>query len=104
MLFSIIQKNCGIDFSENVEVRSSFRTMQQPTSTPLGLQDSEHGAALAKIQGSLQASQIPRASPAPCRNPPQVDSESSEEKKTNVKNKRPEFSKFQHVCESSAVI
>ena len=25
-------------------------------------------------------------------------------KKTNVKNKRPEFSKFQHVCESSAVI
>jgi len=93
-----------IDFSENVEVCSMRTMQQQPTSTPLGLQDSEHGEALAKIQGSLQASQIPRASPAPCRNPPQVDSESSEEKKTNVKNKRPEFSKFQHVCESSAVI
>jgi len=51
-----------------------MRTMQLPTSTPLGLQDSEHGEALAKIQGSLQASQIPRASPAPGRNPPQVDS------------------------------
>ena len=51
-----------------------MRTMQLPTSTPLGLQDSEHGEALAKIQGSLQASQIPRASPSPGRNPPQVDS------------------------------
>ena len=72
LLFSIIKKNV-IDFSENVEV-CSMRTMQLPTSTPLGLQDSEHGEALAKIQGSLQASQIPRASPAPGRNPPQVDS------------------------------
>jgi hypothetical protein len=48
--------------------------MQQPTSAPLGLQDLEHGAALAKTQGSLQASQILIASPAFGRNPPQVDS------------------------------
>jgi hypothetical protein len=48
--------------------------MQQPTSAPLGLRDLERGAALAKTQGSLQASQILIASLAFDRNPPQVDS------------------------------
>jgi hypothetical protein len=51
----------------------SMRSKQQPALTPLGPQDLEHGAALARIQGSLQASQIPRASPGPGKNLPQVE-------------------------------
>lgn len=72
-LFSIIQKNVVWSFFPVCRSVSQRPTLQ-PTSTPLGPRGLEPGAALAKIQGSHQASQIPRASPALGRNLPQVDS------------------------------
>ena len=76
--------------------------MLQPTSAPLGPRGLEPGAALAKIQGSHQASQIPRASPAPGRNLPQVDS--AKVRKPNVKYQIPSSVQFQHAYQNSAVM
>jgi len=76
--------------------------MLQPASTPLGPRGLEPGAALAKIQGSHQASQIPRASPAPGRNLPQVDS--AKVRKPNVKYQILSSVHFQHAYQDCAVM